>query len=341
MSLLNVEKQVEMLEDRSGFKMDIPSFTEKLLQEGMSEFKPTSFDTLQINVGKLCNQACKHCHVEAGPKRTEIMGREVMNHCIDVIKKHKVKTVDITGGAPEMNPNFRWFVESCQKLGVKIIVRCNLTIIFETEGYADLPEFFAKNKVEVVSSLPFYEESRTDSVRGKGVFDKSIKALQLLNKQGYGQENSGLELHLVYNPSGAFLPASQEMLQKEYKKILADKYGINFNQLFTITNMPINRFLKYLIRSDNYHSYMETLVTSFNLTAAKGAMCRDMVSVSWDGYLFDCDFNQMLDMPIENNGRAHISKFDINNVMNRDIIVSQHCYGCTAGDGSSCGGATA
>ena len=319
------------------------SFKKKLNEIGLFPLQSTSIDILQINLGKMCNQVCKHCHVDAGPDRKEIMLRETMQYCLDVIQTHSIKTIDLTGGAPEMNPDFRWFVESIRTINPKasIIVRCNLTIILANPKYHDLPEFFEKNKVEVVSSLPYFTAMKTDSQRGDGVFDKSIKALQLLNKQGYGIPDTGLVLNLVYNPSGAFLPGSQEGLELEFKKKLKEKFQIQFNSLFAITNIPISRFLEYLIRSDNYESYMEKLIENFNPTAAQGVMCRNTISVGWDGYLYDCDFNQMLELKVETPESQHISEWNYENLSHREIVVKNHCFACTAGSGSSCGGTTA
>jgi radical SAM/Cys-rich protein len=331
--------QLEMLDEITRMSDQVPYFRDKLLSEGLVNFKPVGLEIFQVNLGKLCNQACKHCHVDAGPNRTEIMDRQTMELCLKVVKENNIPVVDITGGAPEMNPNFRWFVKACRELGKRVIVRCNLTIIFEADEYLDLPSFFAEMQVEVVSSLPFYDATRTDKVRGKGVFDASIKGLQMLNDLGYGKPQSNLILDLVYNPAGAFLPASQQLLEKEFKDHLLKEHGIVFNNLFTITNMPICRFLDYLLRSENYVSYIENLVNTFNPAAAKGAMCLNMISVSWDGFLYDCDFNQMLDLKVSGNHKNHITEFDMDFLLNREIIVSQHCYGCTAGSGSSCGGA--
>lgn len=319
------------------------SFKQKLTEIGLFPLQSTSIDILQINLGKMCNQVCKHCHVDAGPDRKEIMVRETMEYCLDVIKTHSIKTIDLTGGAPEMNPDFSWFVESIRAINPKasIIVRCNLTIILANPKYHDLPEFFKENRVEVVSSLPYFTAMKTDSQRGDGVFDKSIRALQLLNKQGYGVPGSGLILNLVYNPSGAFLPGSQVGLEVEFKKKLKEKFQIQFNSLFAITNIPISRFLEYLIRSDNYESYMEKLIENFNPTAAQGVMCRNTISVGWDGYLYDCDFNQMLELKVDTPGSQHISNWNYENLSDREIVVKNHCFGCTAGSGSSCGGTTA
>lgn len=334
--------QLKVLNDEELLGRQLPLFKDKLNAIGLYPLKPTKIDIFQINVGKMCNQVCKHCHVDAGPDRKEIMTQETMQHCIDVLKKHKFATLDLTGGAPEMNPNFRWFIEEVRKVDseIKIIVRCNLTIILANKKYQDLPEFFKKHNIEVVSSLPFYTATRTDSQRGDGVFEDSIKALQMLNAVGYGIEGSGLTLNLVYNPAGAFLPAGQAGLEKEFKRALRNKYNIEFNSLFCITNIPISRYLDYLIVSGNYAAYMEKLVAAYNPVAAESVMCRNTLSISWDGYLFDCDFNQMLELKVAAKAK-HISEFDYEELVNRPIIVNQHCYGCTAGAGSSCGGEVA
>lgn len=337
--LSNSKYEVELLE-ASDFGV---SFVEKLEQANLFPLKPTEIEILQINMGKMCNQVCQHCHVDAGPDRKEIMEREVMQSILDVIGKHTIKTVDLTGGAPEMNPHFRWFVTEIRKIDqdVNILVRCNLTIIVANPKYNDLPEFYKANKIEVVSSLPYFSAAKTDSQRGDGVFEKSMKALRMLNAVGYGMEGSGYELNLVYNPSGAFLPASQESLELQFKKKLEQNYGIHFNSLFTITNIPISRFLDYLVRSGNYEEYMEKLINAYNPAAAANVMCRNTISVGWDGYLYDCDFNQMLELKVETSGSQHISDWSHEALINRNIVVNQHCFGCTAGAGSSCGGATA
>jgi radical SAM/Cys-rich protein len=315
-------------------------FRDKISAHGLLPLKPTGIDIFQMNVGKMCNQTCKHCHVDAGPDRKEIMTKETMQTCLDILSEYDIPTLDITGGAPEMNPDFRWFVTEARKLSKHILVRCNLTIILANKSYNDLPGFFAENQVEVVSSLPHYTKLRTDRQRGEGVFEKSIEALQMLNKAGYGQEDSGLTLDLVYNPTGAILPGPQQTLEAEYKKKLFDDFGIVFNNLFVLTNLPISRFLDYLVLSGNYEGYMDQLIEAFNPAAALGVMCRNTLSIGWDGYIYDCDFNQMLDMKVE-SASNHISKFDFEALQNRDIAINQHCYGCTAGLGSSCGGQTA
>jgi radical SAM/Cys-rich protein len=320
---------------------NLVSFQQKLIGNELYPLKPTGIQIFQVNVGKMCNQVCKHCHVDAGPDRKEIMTRETMKECLNALKENPdLSTVDLTGGAPEMNPHFRWFVEEIKDLKRHVIVRSNLTIILANKKYNDLPEFFKQHHVEVVSSLPFYTQNRTDSQRGTGVFNSSIKALQLLNESGYGLEGSGLILNLVYNPAGAFLPPSQAALEKEYKHALQKSYGIRFNSLYTITNLPISRYLDYLINSGNYEGYMEKLVNSFNPIAAQNVMCRSTISIGWDGFLYDCDFNQMLEMKID-SPLKHISQYNTESLNRRNIVVNQHCYGCTAGLGSSCGGTVA
>lgn len=294
--------------------------------------------TLQINVGKMCNQTCKHCHVDAGPTRKEIMTRETMAHCLRALDNYPFQIVDLTGGAPEMNPDFRWLVEECTKRGKHVMVRCNLTIIEANEKYADLPDFFGQNAIEVVSSLPSFDKNLTDRQRGDGVFKKSIAALKKLNAVGYGHDLR-LKLNLVYNPNGAFLPGDQADLETQFKIHLQEEFGIVFNNLYTITNMPISRFLEYLVHSENLGPYMTKLIQQFNAAAVNAVMCRSMLSVSWDGKLYDCDFNQMLEIPVESI--THISQFNGQLLSKRKIAVGPHCYGCTAGAGSSCGGAKA
>jgi radical SAM/Cys-rich protein len=300
--------------------------------------RPMAPTVFQINIGKLCNQSCAHCHVDAGPdKKAENMSRETLQKCLDILAQHDIPTVDITGGAPEMNPNFRWFVEECRKLGKQVMNRCNLTIIEANPVYHDLPEFFANNQVHVISSLPYFTKNRTDSQRGDGVFEDSIKALHRLNAVGYGKEGSGLTLDLVYNPSGAFLPGNQSALEHEFKSQMKRRYDIDFNNLFVITNLPISRFLDFLLESGNYHEYMTSLVDAYNPATVDGLMCRYTLSVSWDGFIYDCDFNQMLDLKVDSKVK-HINDFDLTELSDRTVVVNQHCYGCTAGAGSSCGG---
>jgi len=333
--------QLKVLDTHEVLTKDLEKFDDKLEQIGLFPLKPTSIEIFQVNVGYMCNQTCAHCHVDAGPDRQEIMTKETMQQCLDVLAGADIPLVDITGGAPEMNPHFRWFVEEISKMGRKVMVRCNLTIILANKKYHDLPEFFARHHVEVVSSLPFYNKSRTDAQRGDGVFEDSIKALQMLNDVGYGKAGSDLILNLVYNPSGAFLPGSQVSLETQFKRELKRSYDIDFNSLFCITNMPISRFLDYLIESGHYESYMEKLITAFNPAAAQNVMCRNTISIGWDGYLYDCDFNQMLGLKVNSGAPDHITAWSTTALNNRNIVLNQHCYGCTAGAGSSCGGAVA
>jgi radical SAM/Cys-rich protein len=321
-------------------QLKIPREFDVALQEaGLHPLRPTRLDIFQINVGKMCNQTCRHCHVDAGPDRREVMSRETMEQCLAALAKTAIPAVDLTGGAPEMNPHFRWLVEEVRKLGRHVMDRCNLTIL-ETAPHADLPEFFARHQVEVVCSLPHYRALNTDKQRGEGVYEKSIRALKKLNALGYGDGKSGLRLVLVTNPVGAFLPAGQASLEAEWKRELLKNHGIRFDALFTLTNMPISRFLEWLEQSGNLAAYLERLVVAFNPAAASGVMCRNTLSVGWDGQLYDCDFNQMLDLPVEAGAPRHIRDFDLAKLEARSIVTDRHCFGCTAGAGSSCGGAT-
>ena len=317
----------------------LPRFEERIAKHGYPLLQPTSLEIFQLNIGKLCNQTCAHCHVDAGPDRKEEnMSRDNLKLCLDIIGSiDSIPTVDITGGAPELNAHFRWFVEQCSRLGKKVIDRCNLTVIVSNKKYYDLPDFFKENGVHVMSSLPYFSKVRTDSQRGDGVFEDSIKALRMLNAVGYGKQETGLHLDLIYNPSGAFLPSSQESLEAEFKRQLKRKFDIDFNLLYCITNLPISRFLDYLLESGNYSEYMQKLSEAFNPMTIDGLMCRNTISVSWDGYLYDCDFNQMLDLKVKSKC-THIREFDIDLLQRRTITLNQHCYGCTAGAGSSCGG---
>jgi radical SAM/Cys-rich protein len=343
--LSDVSQQIDILEHGiAGEEYNLIPFQQQLENLGLYPLKANGVEVFQINVGKMCNQVCTHCHVDAGPDRKEIMTTETMQQCLDVLKNNtSLHTVDLTGGAPEMNPNFRWFVEEIKKINstIKIIVRCNLTIIRANKKYYDLPEFFKFHQIEVVSSLPFFTAERTDKQRGDGVFEDSIKALQMLNEVGYGIDGSGLLLNLVYNPAGAFLPPNQTSLEKEYKTELQKNFGISFNNLFAITNLPISRYLDYLLQSGNYEKYMDKLITAFNPIAAANVMCRNTISIGWDGFLYDCDFNQMLELKVDCSTSKHVSNFNIQQLNNREIVLNQHCYGCTAGAGSSCGGAVA
>jgi Predicted Fe-S oxidoreductases len=313
------------------------SFEEKLAAHGL-ELRASQIETLQVNVGKLCNQACKHCHVDASPARTEIMTRETAAQVIKALGQFRIPTLDITGGAPELNPSFRYLVREARSLKAHVMVRHNLTVMFEA-GQSDLPEFFREHQVEVVSSLPYFLQEQTDAQRGHGVFEKSIAALERLNAVGYGIEGSGLTLNLVYNPVGAFLPPSQGSIESDFKRELAARHNVAFNHLYTITNMPIKRFLDYLRRSGNEERYMRKLVEAFNPQAVEGLMCRNMLSVDWTGRLYDCDFNQMLELGVSSELPQTISDFDTEKFIGRRIMTDSHCFGCTAGAGSSCGGA--
>lgn len=336
-SLALANEQLKILNDNS---TTFPHFDDKYKLTGGDTLRAGKVEILQVNVGKMCNQVCKHCHVDAGPDRKEIMTKETMQYCLDVLQKTAIAKVDLTGGAPEMNPNFKWFVDEIKKLDRHVMVRSNLTIL-QANGFEDYADFMAKHNVEIISSLPYYKASFTDKQRGDGVFDKSIAAIKKLNELGYGKDNTALTLDLVYNPVGAFLPPSQHQLEQDYKRELLRNFGIVFNNLYTITNMPISRFLDYLIESGNYESYMQKLIDSFNPSAALNVMCKFTLSVGWDGALFDCDFNQMLEMNLNHGAPNHIRDFDLAKLEQRRIITGQHCYGCTAGAGSSCGGATA
>ena len=297
----------------------------------------TALKTLQVNVGKLCNQACHHCHVEAGPKRTEIMSVKTANRVLELLRETPgVETVDVTGGAPELCPSFRPIVQEARRLGLTVIDRCNLTVLYE-KGQEDTADFLAANRVKVVASLPCYSKENVDKQRGRGVFDKSIRGLQLLNRLGYATPGSGLELDLVYNPLGDFLPPEEKGLEATYKRELSELFGIEFNRLYSITNMPIKRFLEDLLRNHKLDHYMTVLANAFNPRAAEGIMCRSLVSVGWDGQLYDCDFNQMLDIPLAGAKSTIWDRESFAN-LSTSIEFGDHCYGCTAGAGSSCGG---
>lgn len=310
------------------------------LKNSKIELSRNAVETLQINLGKLCNQACHHCHVEAGPLRREIMEEETVERLIELMTKSKntLKTIDLTGGAPEMNPHFRKLVKAARALNIEVIDRCNLTIFFE-KGYEDLPEFLKENKVHVVASLPCYTKDNVDKQRGRGVFDKSIEGLKKLNSLGYGIPGTGLILDLVYNPGGAFLPGNQKKLEADYKRELKQFFNLEFNNLFTITNMPIKRFLEDLERQGKYQEYMELLLNNFNPDAAQSVMCKNLVSVGWNGVIYDCDFNQMLEIPLNYQKTNLWDISNLDDLSNKAIALANHCYGCTAGAGSSCGGA--
>lgn len=318
-------------------------FAARVRQEGV-HLKRGDIDTIQINVGKLCNQACVHCHVDAGPKRTEVMDRRTAELALDLARVAGARTVDITGGAPELNPSFRFLVRQARHQGHHVMDRCNLTVLFEP-GQEDLVEFLAGMEVEIVASLPCYLEENVEKQRGRGVYEKSVEALRRLNAVGYGQEGSGLTLNLVYNPVGVHLPPPQEKLEADYKRELGTRFGLRFNHLYTLTNMPIARFAHMLQREGQFDAYLALLATAFNPTTLDGLMCRHLVSVSWDGFLYDCDFNQMLDLRLGNGKPFRLGGLPATDLVRylakRDILLGSHCYGCTAGAGSSCGGALA
>jgi radical SAM/Cys-rich protein len=294
---------------------------------------------LQLNVGKRCNQTCRHCHVDAGPDRSEVMTDAVVDAALRFLDRSDIPTVDITGGAPELHPRFREIVRRARAAGRHVMDRCNLTIT-RLPRYADLPEFLAEHGVEVVASLPSFAARQTDAQRGDGVFEDSIAALRRFNELGYGIDGSGLLLNLVTNPVGAFLPGPQQSLEADWKRELRRRHGISFNRLYTITNMPISRFLQFLVDSGNLQAYMDRLVTAFNPAAVEGLMCRYTLSVGWDGRLYDCDFNQMIDLGTEASAPQTIFDADVPSLTSRRIVIGPHCFGCTAGGGSSCGGAT-
>jgi len=312
-------------------------FERSLERCGLWPLVSLEIEVLQLNLGKLCNQTCSHCHVDAGPDRREVMSRETLEACLRFLKESSIPVLDITGGAPEMNPHFRWIVSEAIALGRRVIDRCNLTIL-TTTGYEDLGAFLADHRVEIVASLPCYLAENADRQRGEGVFARSIRALQHLNKLGYGRTKD-LPLTLVFNPGGASLPPDQEKLEADYRRELKQRYDIDFTQLLTITNMPISRFLEGLLNSGEFENYMEMLVCAFNPGTAEKIMCRTTLSVGWDGKLSDCDFNQMLDLGLSSPLPQRINDASVADLTGRRIVTGQHCYGCTAGNGSSCQGA--
>lgn len=300
---------------------------------------------LQVNLGYLCNLSCTHCHVNAGPRRTELMSWETMEDILAYIDTHPVQLLDLTGGAPEMNPHFKRLVEAARARDINVIDRCNLTILQEP-GYEDMAQFLADNQVQIVASLPCYAEENVNEQRGKGVYQHSIDALQKLNTLGYGR-TKGLQLDLVYNPNGTFLPPNQQALEVDYKRILKEEHGIEFNQLLTITNMPISRFGSMLLSKGLYEEYIQLLKDNFSQTNLDAVMCKTLLSIDWQGYVYDCDFNQMLEMPLQyqldtiatDRTRTHLRELIGSDLQGADIVIGEHCYGCTAGQGSSCGGA--
>lgn len=330
-------EQVALLEGNP----QVPDFSTVLARHGCRDLHAGEIRVLQVNVGKLCNQTCTHCHVDAGPDRRESMSAAVAQACLELLQRADIATLDITGGAPEMHPQFRRLVLGARALGRRVIDRCNLTILV-APGFTDLPAFLAEQHVEIVASLPCYLEANVDKQRGDGVFQRSIEALRRLNALGYGRPNSALTLTLVYNPPGPRLPPPQHRLEADYRRELRSRYGIEFTQLFTITNMPISRFLADLLESGRYDAYMQTLVEAFNPSTVEGLMCRSMLSVDWRGNLYDCDFNQMLDLGVAIRGPRNVLALNdqaIEELRLRRIVTGRHCLGCTAGAGSSCSGA--
>ena len=333
--LASPAEQVRLLESNAA----LPRFDRTMEGAGLHPLAATGIAVFQINVGRLCNQTCRHCHVDAGPDRLEVMSRGTAELCMAALARTGIPTVDITGGAPELTPVFRYLVGDSRRLGRRVMDRCNLSVLL-LPAQADLAPFLARHGVEIVASLPSVAASQTDAQRGGGVFDRSIEALKRLNALGYGRPGSGLLLTLVTNPVGAFLPPSQASQEAHFRERLSRDHGVVFNTLHTITNMPISRFLEFLLESGNYEDYMRRLVDAFKPAAAAGVMCRTTLSVGWDGRLYDCDFNQMLDLTLGFGAPAHIRDFEPAVLHARRIVTGNHCYGCTAGAGSSCGGAT-
>ncbi|MGD9855035.1 MAG: arsenosugar biosynthesis radical SAM (seleno)protein ArsS [Planctomycetaceae bacterium] len=336
-SLAKPAHQRIILENRCADQL--PKLEEVLSRHRLPLLQACGIEVLQVNVGKVCNQTCAHCHVDAGPDRREAMNRETVDACLRVLADCDIPTLDITGGAPEMNPHFRRLVTEARKLGRRAIDRCNLTILL-APGFDDLPEFLAEHQVEIVASLPCYLEENCDRQRGDGVFRRSIEALRRLNALGYGRPESGLDLTLVYNPIGPSLPPAQDTLEQDYRRELLERYDLEFTRLYTITNMPISRFLDDLLHSGRYEQYMLRLIEAFNPVAVNGVMCRTMLSVDWQGRLFDCDFNQMLDLPLAPEPRniRDLDRAALLRLARRRIVTGRHCFGCTAGAGSSCQG---
>ncbi len=310
------------------------SFRDKILTIQSEPLISNRVEILQVNVGYKCNMYCKHCHIEAGPHRSEEMPKDTIDIILRVLRENDIGTLDITGGAPELNPHFKYLVEEARNIGRHVIVRTNLTIFFET-GMEDLPEFYSENAVEVVASLPHYVENDADRVRGSGAFQKSIKAIERLNRLGYGTGSNNGKLNLVYNPPGAFLAPPQKTLEEDYRRELQFKFGISFDNLFAFVNMPIGRFREYLVRSKNLEKYQEKLISAFNPETLDGLMCRYLISVRWDGMIYDCDFNQILGINIDGESPRHIRDFSYSRLSRRKITVRDHCYGCTAGQGST------
>lgn len=312
-----------------------PTFTERT----GGSLRSSGIDILQLNIGHRCNLTCRHCHVRATPQSTDIMSRHTIDQCLEVLKNHAIPVVDITGGSPELHPHFPWLLQECAALNRRVLVRSNGVILLEKEHEAML-DLYVSTQAEVVLSLPHLDPRTTDRQRGEGVFAGVIEAMRRLNARGYGEDGSDLVVDLVHNPAGAYLPGSQAGIELQYRDALRERYGVVFNRLFTITNMPIGRYLDYLVETDNYDEYMTSLVKAFNPATLDGAMCKSTVSVGWDGRLYDCDFNQMLGLTIDHGAPNHIDAFAMDTLISREIVVGDHCYGCTAGAGSSCQGQT-
>jgi radical SAM/Cys-rich protein len=319
--------------------VDIPKSNPQFVERVQGPLKPAGIDILQVNVGYRCNLKCRHCHVEAGSQRSETMSKVIMEQCLEVLKHDAIPVVDITGGSPELHPHFSWFLQECAALKRRVMVRSNGVILLDG-GHEGLIDLYARNQVEVVLSLPHLDPRVTDRQRGEGVFKGLIEVMRRLNVRGYGEDGSGLVVDLVHNPAGAYLPGSQAALESHYRHTLRERYGVIFNHLFSITNIPIGRYLDYLVKTDNYEEYMKTLVKAFNPATLNGVMCKSTVSVGWDGRLYDCDFNQMLGLTINHGAPHHIDAFAMGPLISREIVVGDHCYGCTAGSGSSCQGQT-
>jgi radical SAM/Cys-rich protein len=327
---MKIEEQIEVLKKIPG-SVD---FKERL----QDPLEARSVEILQINLGKKCNLSCRHCHVEAGPDRTEFMTRETMEACLGILKDNPIGTVDITGGSPEMNPELPWLIEQVSALGRRLMVRSNLVILTE-EKYAHFNGIYVKYGIEVVSSMPSYDINKFERQRGEKTFDQVIEAIRKLNQMGYGRPGSGLILNLVHNPVGAYLPGSQSAMEYDYRNRLSGDYGVYFNSLYCLTNCPVGRYLEFLVRTNNYNDYMRALISAFNLSAVDSVMCRTTLSVGWDGSLYDCDFNQMLNLPVNHGVPDHVKIFDMEQLKSRQIVVGNHCFSCTAGAGSSCQGA--
>jgi radical SAM/Cys-rich protein len=330
---MDSSKQLEILSRSVGDDL----FSKRLQSCGLSPLRSTQIDILQMNITYRCNLACKHCHVNASPKRTEMMHRDTLIKCIEIAQSCGISTIDITGGAPEMHPDLDFLLEHLCDGSRTVLVRSNLVILLESP-WGKYLDIFPKRRVEIVASLPDYHGTRTDRVRGKNVFDRSIQGLRELNRRGYGQEGSGLVINLAHNPAGAYLPGNQTAIEQEFRRHLFDDYGIIFNNLFVLINNPINRFLEYLDQSGNLDRYMQGLRCAFNPVAATKVMCRNTVSVDWEGFIFDCDFNQQLGRQVNHGTPNHVNHFDFDRLVSREITVHEHCYACCAGAGSSCQG---